>query len=243
MTLSDIFLLKEKIENLLYKEYNTDFFKDFVSYTYDMEHLYKDHHFIAELQNLRRSYENLSEKISKTFTKIKSLDIIKEINFFLEIFNQEKDDINLVLLYNEVFSLKEEIELYKKDIAIFYKKVEEELEKRENQILNQPNKLGPTLSADEDRNFRKTSIEKSLKEKIGSQIRKYTDWKYPTLEIGPGDSDWSENLVGSDPLYIVDIHKEYLDKIKIKFPKKFSKRIRFYLIGQENNKSFINTQI
>jgi SAM-dependent methyltransferase len=66
---------------------------------------------------------------------------------------------------------------------------------------------------------------------IGTVLRSYTDWHYPTLEIGPGDGDWTESLVAGDPLYIVDRHQEFLDSTLAKFNEVYQKRLRPYLTG------------
>lgn len=68
-------------------------------------------------------------------------------------------------------------------------------------------------------------------------IREKTDWHYPVLEIGPGDGVWTEYLVAGDPLYIVDIHPEFLEATKSKFNQTYQKRIRTYLTGGWANKS------
>ena len=65
--------------------------------------------------------------------------------------------------------------------------------------------------------------------------RKYTDWQYPTLEIGPGNGEWTDHLVAGDPLYIVDIHKEFLNSTVSKFTGVYQRRIRPYLIKSNNN--------
>jgi phospholipid N-methyltransferase len=69
------------------------------------------------------------------------------------------------------------------------------------------------------------------------KIRSYTDWRYPTLEIGPGDGQWTEHLVAGDPLYIIDVHKEFLDSALSKFTFEYRNRVRPYLTGPEAGKS------
>lgn len=97
-----------------------------------------------------------------------------------------------------------------------------------------------TPNADVDRKFRKIEVSSEFAEELGSRIRQFTDWKYPCVEIGPGDGFWTDNLVGSDPLYLVDIHKEYLDSTVNKYNDIYKRRIRPYLIGPESGKSYLN---
>jgi len=70
-----------------------------------------------------------------------------------------------------------------------------------------------------------------------SIIRGYTNWHYPTLEIGPGHGEWTEHLIAGDPLYIVDIQQEYIHSTLSKFNDVYRRRIRPYLTkpGKEDN--------
>jgi SAM-dependent methyltransferase/organic radical activating enzyme len=83
-------------------------------------------------------------------------------------------------------------------------------------------------SVEGERTLRNISIRKDIKERIIAIIQKYSDWRYPALEIGPGDGVWSEYLVANEPLYLVDIHQEFLDSTKNAFNSIFQNRIRDY---------------
>lgn len=82
-----------------------------------------------------------------------------------------------------------------------------------------------------ERNLRKLPISDRTKEKILTRIFLYADWHYPGLEIGPGDGEWTEHLVGCDPLYLVDQHQEFIDSTKSKFTPEYQNRLRTYLVG------------
>ena len=64
---------------------------------------------------------------------------------------------------------------------------------------------------------------------VVAQIGKYTNWKYPGLEIGPGNGEWTEHLVANEPLYLVDTHEHFLTETKTKFNGHFQNKIRSYL--------------
>lgn len=82
-----------------------------------------------------------------------------------------------------------------------------------------------------ERNFRKLPITDETRSILVTKIKSCTDWHYPTLEIGPGDGEWTEHLVAADPLYIVDIHKEFLDSTLSRFNPIYRNRVRAYQIG------------
>lgn len=69
------------------------------------------------------------------------------------------------------------------------------------------------------------------------QVRRYTDWRFPCLEIGPGDGTWTEHLIAGDPLYIVDVHQEFLDSTLSRFNDIYQNRVRPYLTGPDAQRS------
>lgn len=83
-------------------------------------------------------------------------------------------------------------------------------------------------TAEYQREFQQLPVTKFSQDMIKGRIGQYTDWRYPALEIGPGDGEWTKNLVACDPLYLVDYNEEFLDSAKAQFNKKYQARIRIY---------------
>jgi SAM-dependent methyltransferase len=67
-------------------------------------------------------------------------------------------------------------------------------------------------------------------EELAQRINLYSNWKYPALEIGCRDGDWTKLLVASDPLYIADVFPEFLSSAVEQFPDLYQGRVRKYLI-------------
>lgn len=65
---------------------------------------------------------------------------------------------------------------------------------------------------------------------ILDRIRNYTDWHYPGLELGCRTGEWTQYLVGSDPLYIVDLDQQFLDITAGQFNELYQQRLRKYVI-------------
>lgn len=84
---------------------------------------------------------------------------------------------------------------------------------------------------DVERKDRVLSLSADERSQIVNVMRKYTDWHYPVLEIGPGDGDFTESLIAGDPLYLIDRHQEFLDSTLSKFNESFRRRVRPYLTG------------
>jgi SAM-dependent methyltransferase len=62
------------------------------------------------------------------------------------------------------------------------------------------------------------------------RINLYSNWQYPALEIGCRDGHWTKFLVASDPLYIADVHNEFLIGAVEQFPPLYQGRVKKYLI-------------
>jgi SAM-dependent methyltransferase len=65
---------------------------------------------------------------------------------------------------------------------------------------------------------------------LKNRINIHSTWKYPALEIGCRDGEWTKHLVASDPLYIADIHNDFFDSTCSQFTPEYQARIRKYLI-------------
>jgi len=88
-----------------------------------------------------------------------------------------------------------------------------------------------------ERAARTLPMDNDVHSEVLVRVRAYTDWRYPALEIGPGDGQWTEHLVAADPLYIIDVHKEFIDSTLSKFNYEYRNRIRAYLTGMHVGKS------
>lgn len=191
----------------------------------------------------------LSELVDLKIRTKNYLSSIENSNFqrFLEEFDSWEDLPKTINAFKNLETdIKSVDECMHNAVQNFLDNIEQEIDNQSNRLLtygytvNGVTQLGPTATADEDLTHRKIDITPELTEQIGSRIRKYTDWKVPALEIGPGEGSWTDNLVGCDPLYLVDLHKEYLDKTILRYNNQFSRRIRPYVIGPENGKSHVD---
>lgn len=86
-----------------------------------------------------------------------------------------------------------------------------------------------------ERNDRIMSIGTDTRKIVTNRIAAYSSWQYPGLEIGPGDGVWTSSLVASDPLYLIDNHKEFLDVTVSRFSEDYQRRLRPYIIDRTTN--------
>jgi SAM-dependent methyltransferase len=79
------------------------------------------------------------------------------------------------------------------------------------------------------RQLRVMTISNETREEILNRIRLHSNWRYPALEIGCRDGEWTQHLVASDPLYIVDNYKDFIDSTLGQFNETYRRRVRPYV--------------
>lgn len=87
---------------------------------------------------------------------------------------------------------------------------------------------------DNIRKVRKLYIPKHAAPILMSRLSAVVDWRYPTLEIGCRDGEFTKHLTAGDPLYITDTHQEFLDSTVDQFNTEYQRRIRPYLIKDQD---------
>lgn len=93
------------------------------------------------------------------------------------------------------------------------------------------NEIHIKATVEENRLLRTFSMRPETEKIVKGRLGGYINWKHPGMEIGPGDGHWTASLVALDPLYVVDIHQEFLDTTRSKFTPEYQARLRTYLIN------------
>ena len=89
-------------------------------------------------------------------------------------------------------------------------------------------------SVDSVRNNRRIYVREDIEDTIKQRILLHTSWRYPALEIGCRDGEWTQFLVAADPLYIMDRHPEFIASTVSKFPEEYQRRLRQYPLVNHN---------
>jgi hypothetical protein len=82
---------------------------------------------------------------------------------------------------------------------------------------------------------RRMPMTTDVQQMISNRIKGYVDWKYPGLVIRPGTESFVKDLVGLDPLYLVDYSQELLAPASDLFPEEYQRRLRTYLQDPTSN--------
>lgn len=84
------------------------------------------------------------------------------------------------------------------------------------------------------RNHRRIHINSDIEQDVKQRILLHTNWRYPSLEIGCRDGEWTQYLIAADPLYVMDKYTDFLESTKSKFPESYQRRLRTYQLINHN---------
>lgn len=85
------------------------------------------------------------------------------------------------------------------------------------------------------RDHRKITVHQDTEQLIKQRIMLYTNWRYPALEIGCRQGEWTQYMVSADPLYIMAQFPEFLKTTNEVFPSQYQNRLRKYLINTKTH--------
>ena len=64
------------------------------------------------------------------------------------------------------------------------------------------------------------------------RIQNYVDWQHPGMIIRPGVEKFIEDIVGYDPLYLIDQEHDLLIPAFNRFPEEYQRRLRLYTVKE-----------
>jgi SAM-dependent methyltransferase len=79
---------------------------------------------------------------------------------------------------------------------------------------------------------RQPVLDSSVRHYITSRIGLHSDWHHAAMVIRPGSGEWLPLMVGSDPLYLLDIRPSLLDLAAMQFPPEYQRRLRRYTLRE-----------
>jgi hypothetical protein len=79
---------------------------------------------------------------------------------------------------------------------------------------------------------RRLPIFSEITEQLVTRIRSHNDWHHAGMIIRPGHEDWITDLVGCDPLYLVDQNTELLQPAILRFNDQYKRKLRLCVIEE-----------
>jgi len=132
-------------------------------------------------------------------------EIYQQVNQFELILNQLKQEIQSQIEIAEKMWFQESYRLYDQEMR--NDSVEHILNRR------------PILSEDTENYLR-------------VRIQNYVDWQHSGMIIRPGVEKFIEDLVGFDPLYIIDQEHDLMVPAVERFPEAYQRRLRLYTVRE-----------
>ncbi|CAB4128215.1 AdoMet_MTases domain containing protein [uncultured Caudovirales phage] len=174
-------------------------------------------------------------QVSEAVNKLIELqNSIANIKSQVPVLNDEnKEYINsLINHYEQVIKLAQQPEL---EFKGHIDKVNEEIGRITHRLFANNYELEERYGdANFVRNHRRIYVNADVEDIIKQRILLHTSWRYPALEIGCRDGEWTQFLVAADPLYIMDRHSEFLESTSSKFPEAYQRRLRNYPLINHN---------
>jgi SAM-dependent methyltransferase len=81
----------------------------------------------------------------------------------------------------------------------------------------------------------KFNVSEEAKTFITARLLPHSTWQHPSMIIRPGRENWIQDLVGADPLYLVDQYAELLEPALLRYNNNYRNRLRKYLVNEANS--------
>ncbi len=185
---------------------------------------------LLDIQSSLNTFLTSSDELTYAQTYLNSLSKLEfthsqDICNFFEFLNREKQ-VLMSNLHKQIRQIENLIEEKSQSLL------------KRGYLINNTEVCTP-ISVELERLNRIDQADPEVKKIVQSQIGLKTNPKFPSLEIGPGDGQWTEYLVAADPLYLIDIHQEFLDSTINKFEPAYRPRIRPYVFVESEIKNHI----
>jgi hypothetical protein len=82
---------------------------------------------------------------------------------------------------------------------------------------------------------RKLPIYKEVTDQLITRIRDNNNWRHAGMILRPGHEDWINELVGCDPLYLIDQSLDLLQPAILRFNDHYQRRLRTYIIQESQD--------
>lgn len=67
---------------------------------------------------------------------------------------------------------------------------------------------------------------------LQARIGAHSDWQHAGMIIRPGHEEWVTQMVGCDPLYLVDTSAELIEPAVLRFNDQYQRRLRTYVVNE-----------
>lgn len=192
---------------------------------------------LSELIAFRNRLEELPVSAAKQAADYKLDILMHTVNYPLEDSMSQLTQPFMPALEDKLKEIHEAFEQFTLGIDQVKKHVRSQIEEKEKYWFQESYKLFESAEdcekTDQILYGRAVSGAKSqltidAEDTLRARLSTYADWRWPGMIIRPGLEDFIENMVGCDPLYIIDREHDLLRPCLNRFPKLYQNRLRSY---------------
>ena len=183
------------------------------------------------------TYKHMVDNLSVTHIYDELFTMLTELNTNLDIEKFDFDNIKQTIqtesgtIKNSLDVIDQDLREFKQHLSKFFDSIEQPYFEKSKQIYELASKDTADYILDQYR-FKKLVYEEETEDFLRNRIKLYADWSVSACEIRPAIGDYTDGLVGCDPLYLVDTEEELFRDVKKMWNKAYQRRIRYYTIDE-----------
>lgn len=141
---------------------------------------------------------------------------------------------NLNKFMNKHYEIKEAFDSFDNEFMALNKKLKEDIESEEKVLFQQSYSSYHDESIYDAFHILGRRWQPNINLKLFyARVRRNVDWHYPAMILRPGYESFVDELVGYDPLYLVDISYKFIEPALSKFNEQYQQRLRVYTVKEE----------
>jgi SAM-dependent methyltransferase len=146
-----------------------------------------------------------------------------------------KSDVAQVI--NDLSRLHSDLQFNRDRYNLVLDRIDQQIQTEAQKFYTDNYSLELRVEAEAVSNIRKIRVMElstEIQQAIIDRIQLHTTWRYPALEIGCRDGEWTKHMVAADPLYITDQYRDFLESAVKNFTPEYQQRVRSYHVRDTN---------
>lgn len=192
---------------------------------------------LSELVAFRNHLKQISINIAKSTADYEIGEITHLVNNYSSMFGEQAN-----VLETKKLEIKQSFDAFAQELEELKKDVDDAIATTEKPWFVESYRLYEEEMCNETVDYlltRKLDISESAETTLRSRLKTYADWRYPGMIIAPGQENLIQEMVGLDPLYVLDQYYELLEPALNQFSDEYRRRLRPHLINERNSKPIL----
>jgi SAM-dependent methyltransferase len=162
-----------------------------------------------------------------------------DLNQFVHVINSHSTD-NSISIGNRLFDVMESFNAFEKEVDAIRSKLKSDIEQEEKVLFQKSYSDYQDESIYDDFHILGRRWQPDLNlELYYSRIKKNIDWHYPAMLLRPGYENFIDEMVGYDPLYLVDVSHKFIMPALNKFNDLYQNRLCVYAVKEDPGQAIL----